>query len=274
MSTTGIPIVPTGGPPSPRLDKYQLLKEEHHRIREELIQARATIENYDRELIRRNKELRQASQYIDHLQQENQRSKDLNNGLQNELNNVGQQLEEAKALCEVRGKELHGAQNFLTKADTLSISEVGEKLTALNEEIFQAAATFGETIIHKRRELSQIDLDAAAGVSQKMIGEKMTNILITQSLKPEPEVNSLLVQVVFQIVLVKFCVSKIQSWYPGDSSIGGFLSAIYSEIHSAGEHRIDLKTTKFCLTYKIISRGTSGFGSMACSYSCPYQTQH
>ena len=231
MSTTPIP----GAPPSPRLDKYQLLKEEHNRVRDELTQARATIETYDRELIRRNKELRQASQYIEHLQQENQRSRDSNNSLQNELNNVRQQLGDSKALSEARGKELVGSQVFLTKADTLSISEVGEKVTALNEEIFQAAATLGEALVHKRRELSQTEFDAAFAVSQEMIGEKMTNILIAQSQKQEPEVNPLLVQVVLQIVMVNFCVSKIQSWYPGDFSIGEFLSAIYSDIHSTGK---------------------------------------
>ena len=125
---------------------------------------------------------------------------------------------------------------------------MGEKVTALNEEIFQAAATLGETLVHKRRELSQTDLDAATAVSQEMVGKKMTNTLITQSQKLEPKVNPLLVQVVLQIFMVKFCVSKIQSWYPSDSAIGGFLSAIYSEIRSTGKHRIDSKTM-FYLKY-------------------------
>jgi hypothetical protein len=119
---------------------------------------------------------------------------------------------------------------------------VGEKVTPLNEEIFQAAATLGEALtIHKRHGLSQKELDAAAVVSKEMVGEKVTNILIAQAQKPETEVNPLLVQVVLQIFMVKFCVSKIQSWYPGDSYIGEFLSAIYSEIHSTGKHRIDSK---------------------------------
>ena len=148
-----------------------------------------------------------------------------------ELINVHQQLEDAKSLSEVRGKKLFGAQ-----VDTLSISKVGAKVTALNKDIFQAAATLGETLVYKRRELSQTDLDAASVVSHGIVGEKMTSILINQSQKSEREVNPLLVQVVLQIVLVNFCVSKIQSWYPGDSSIGGFLSAIYSEIHSTGKY--------------------------------------
>ena len=115
---------------------------------------------------------------------------------------------------------------------TLLISEVGQKVTALNEEVFQAAATLGEALIHKRHEISQTELDAAAAVSREMVGEKMTNILITQSQKPEPEVNPLLVQVVLQMFTAKFCFSYIRSWYPGDLAIGEVLSAIYREIRS------------------------------------------
>ena len=219
----------------PPKDKYQLLKEEYSRtqdeLRDELRQARATIDNYDRELRRRNGELR-------HLQHESQQSKDSINGLQNELIDVHQQLEDAKNLSEVRGKELIGAQVFLSKADTLSISEAGEKVTALNEEISQTAAILGKALIRKHREVFQTELAAATAESQEMVGEELTDILITQSRQSEPEVNPLLVQVVLQIFMVKFCVSKIQSWYPADSAFGGFLSAIYSEIRSSGKkHR-------------------------------------
>ena len=125
---------------------------------------------------------------------------------------------------------------------------MSEKVTALNEEIFQAAATLGEALIRKRCELSKTELDAAAAVSQEMVGEKMTDILITQSQKPEPEVNPLLVQVVLQIFMVNFCFSNIRYWYTGDSAIGEFLSAIYSGIYSTGKHCIDSKIN-CCLTY-------------------------
>ena len=121
-----------------------------------------------------------------------------------------------------------------------------ERVAALNEEIFQAAATLREALTYKRRALSLADLDAAAAVSHEMVGEKMTNILITQTQKPEPEVNPILVKVVLQIFFVKFCVSKIRSWYPGNAAVGEFLSAIYSQIRSTGKRRIDLKS-QFCL---------------------------
>ena len=205
--------------------------------RDELKQTRAVLEKYDRELKRKNGELRQVSQIIDNLQQENKRSKDTISSLQNELINVHQQLEDAKNLSEVHETELVDSSSpaILTKADTLSISEVGEKVTALNEEIFQAAATLGEALVRKHPEVSQTDLDAAAVVSQEMIGEKMTKLLIAQSQKQEPEFNPLLVQVVLQIFLVRFCVSKIQSWYSGDPAVGEILSAIYSQIRSTGK---------------------------------------
>ena len=225
--------IPTVAPP-PK-DKYQQLKEEYFRIRDENKQYRAAVDNYDRELRRRTGELNKANHYVQHLQHEIQRARDTIGGFQNELNNVHQQLEDAKALSEVRGKELVGAQVFLTKADTLSISEVGEKVTALNEELFQAAATLGEALIHKRYEVSQKEFEAAAALAQEMVGEKMTNILIAQAQKRESEVIPLLVEVVLQIFLVKFCVSKIQTWYPGDAAIGEFLSTIYYEIRSTGK---------------------------------------
>ena len=66
--------------PLPPKDKYQqlyqLLKEEHHQVLDELRQARATIENHDLELRRRTKELDQANRYIGYLQKVSQRSKD------------------------------------------------------------------------------------------------------------------------------------------------------------------------------------------------------
>ena len=225
--------VPTGAPPPPK-DRYQLLEEEYHRTRDELRQAR---DIHDYELRRRDGELQQANQVIGHLQHETQRFKDSISGLQNELYNIHQQLEDAKNLSEVRRKELFGAQVFLTKADTLSISEVGEKVATLNEGIFQAAATLGDILIHKRHdEVTQAYMDAATAESQEMVGEKLTNILITQSQKPEPEVNPLLVQVVLQIFMVQFCVSKIQSWYLDNSAIERFLGAIYSDIRSTRKH--------------------------------------
>ncbi|KAF8805137.1 hypothetical protein BYT27DRAFT_7192783 [Phlegmacium glaucopus] len=71
-----------------------------------------------------------------------------------------------------------------------------------------------------------------------MVLSTISNILITQGQKPEPEVNPLLVQVVLQVFMVKFCASKIQSWYPSDAVIEGFLNAIYSGIRLSEEQAV------------------------------------
>ena len=228
------------GDPSPPKDKCQLLKEESRQLRSELKQVQIDRDNYASKLQKSQGELRNANNHINQLLRDKQRSNDQINGLQIELNNIHQQLEDAKTLSEGRGKKLVGA-HFLTKADTLSISEVGEKVTALNEEIFQAAATLGETLIHKRHEFeSQEDFNAARGESQNIIGPKITNVLISQSQIQESEINPLLAQVVFQIFMVKFCVSKIRSWYASDPTLAKSLSAIYSDIQvrSTGKHLI------------------------------------
>jgi hypothetical protein len=104
----------------PTKEKYQQLKEDFYRLRDDYRQSRTTIDNYDRELRRRGGELQKASQFISHLEHVSQQSKDTINGLQNELTNVYQQLKDARTLSEVRGKKLFGAQ-----VDILSISEVG-----------------------------------------------------------------------------------------------------------------------------------------------------
>jgi chromosome segregation ATPase len=239
QSTPQVPV-----PPSPK-NIYQQLKEEYYRIRDDYSQSRTTIDNYDRQLKRRNAEIHKGNYFINQLQHESQRSKDIINSLQNELTNVHEQLVDARTLCEARGMKLIGLEVFSTKADTLSILEVGDRVNSLNDEIFQAAATLGDALVHKRHELSQNEWGAAVVASLEVVGEKMTRILIAQAEKPEREVNPLLVQVVLQIFMVEFCFSKVQSWYPGGSAIDQFLSAIYSKIRSTGNYRIDSKTRFF-----------------------------
>ena len=79
--------------------------------------------------------------------------------------------------------------------------------------------------------------------------------------KRAPEVNPLLVQVVLQIFMVKFCLSKIRSWYPSDSTIEEFLDVIYSEIRATGKSSdLDVSLSSFPDVYL---RGPSRFRPMA-----------
>jgi hypothetical protein len=57
---------------------------------------------------------------------------------------------------------------------------MGDRVKALNEENFQAAATLGEALIHKHHDISQKDWEAAVAVIKEMLVEKMTMLSLTR----------------------------------------------------------------------------------------------
>ena len=156
--------------------------------------------------------------------------------LTHELEAVKVQLADAKTLSEVRGKELKGAQVFLTKADTLSTTDVVQKVNALNEEIFQAAALLGEMLRNtERTDRTQEQVTVAFEKARWMLGEQMASILAAESVNPRTDLNPLLVQVVLQIAITSWCKFVVSSWKPSDGTVADFLAAIYSEIRQVGE---------------------------------------
>jgi hypothetical protein len=121
---------------------------------------------------------------------------------------------------------------FLTKADALSTTDVVDKVDALNEEIFQAAALFGEMLQPGR---TQENVTEAFENAKWMLGEQMASILAAESVNLPTEVNPLLFQVVLQIAITTWCRFLISSWKPGDTTVEDVLAAIYSEIRQFGE---------------------------------------
>jgi hypothetical protein len=153
---------------------------------------------------------------------ENRRNKDTIRGLEREL-------QEYK-----NSSYVHGAQVFLTKVD-LSISEVKDKVNALNDKNFQASASLGDSLVHFKYELAKEDKDTALAEACRTVSEPLARALVKETQKPEPTVNPLLVQVVLQMYLVHFCTSKIDSWLPGTQETSDFLTSIYSKIRRTGE---------------------------------------
>ena len=156
---------------------------------------------------------------------ENRRNKDTIRGLEREL-------QEYK-----NPSYVHGAQAFLTKVD-LSISEVKDKVNALNDKNFQASASLGDSLVHFKYELAKEDMDTALAEVCRTVSEPLARALVKETQKPEPTVNPLLVQVVLQMYLVHFCTSKIDSWLPGTQETSDFLTSIYSKIRRTGEYII------------------------------------
>jgi hypothetical protein len=169
------------------------------------------------------------------LDSENRRNKDTIRSLQHELTNTVRELQEYKNLSDIRGKELIGAQVFLTKADLLSISDVKDKVNALNDENFQASASLGDSLVHLKYEVAKEEQEAAFAEVCRTVSEPLARALVKETQKPEPEVNPLLVQVVLEMYLVHFCSSKIESWFPGTRETSDFLTTVYSEIRRTGE---------------------------------------
>ncbi|KAF6743402.1 hypothetical protein DFP72DRAFT_933537 [Ephemerocybe angulata] len=137
-----------------------------------------------------------------------------------ELGAVKQQLSDAVNLSEVRGKELKGAQVFLTKADTLSVTDVVQKVNALNEEIFQMAAFLGEVLIYEvleegvdRHSVRQQAVTSGYSQAERLLGEKLANVLAQESIKePKEPSNPLLVQIVMQIAFTQWCARLGSRW--------------------------------------------------------------
>ena len=135
----------------------------------------------------------------------------------------------------IRGRAVIEAQVFSTKSDLLSISDVKEKVNALNDENFPASAFLGGSLVHFKYGLAKEDKDTALAEACRTVSEPLARVLVKETQTLEPKVNPLLVQVVLEMYLVYFCTSKIDSWFPGTPETSDFLTAIYSEIQRTGE---------------------------------------
>ena len=81
------------------------------------------------------------------LERKYRRQRDTIRSLQHELTNMGRELQEYKYLSNIRGGELNGARFYLTQVDRLSISDVKDKVNALDGEIPQASVSLGGALI-------------------------------------------------------------------------------------------------------------------------------
>ena len=223
------------------------------RTKEELHRTRAKFQQLEYEFRRARSDNANLSRTCFELDSENRRNKDTIRSLQHELTNMGRELQEYKNLSDIRGKELLGAQVFLTKADHLSISDVKDKVNALNDENFQASASLGDSLVHLKYELTKEDWEAAYAEVCRTVSEPLARALTKETQKPEPEVNPLLVQVILEMYLVHFCSSMIESWFPGNRETSDFLTTMYSEIRRTGESII----VRYRLPLISFFRGTS-----------------
>ncbi|KAJ2935093.1 hypothetical protein H1R20_g2037, partial [Candolleomyces eurysporus] len=140
--------------------------------------------------------------------------------VRNELIAVKQQLGDAINLSEARGDELKATQAVLTKTDTLSVTDVAQKVNALNDEILQMAAFLGKMLVYEvlepdadRQEIRQEAIKSTYQCAMDILGETLANALAMQSVsEPKEESNPLLVQIVMQIAVTNWCASYASRW--------------------------------------------------------------
>ena len=224
--------------PNPVTKEAQLSKDLHiakKQIRFLEGEARRAQENWQRvsyENHRVSVECRTQARNVNTLSHENQRLKETIEGMQLELRAVTKKYEDAKLLSDTRGKELHGAQTFLTKADSLSVSDLIQKVNALNEEIFQAAASLGDFITRTRWDISVAELQTRQKCSSDVIGTPLVQILITEAQKQDEPVNPLLVQITLQVLLASVCATMIRAWSHTDGP-DAYLKMLYDQIRTS-----------------------------------------
>ncbi len=224
--------------PYPMTREAQLSKDLHAAKKQirfwegETARAQEHCQRLTYELHRVSGESRAQARNVNTLGHENQRLKEMIEGLQLELRAVTKKYDDAKLLSDTRGKELHGAQMFLTKADSLSVSELIQKVNALNEEIFQAAASLGDFIIRYRWDIPDADLQVRQKGSSDVLGTPLIQILTTEAQKQDEPANPLLVQITLQVLLTSFCASMIRTWSHDDST-DSYLQKLYDQIRAS-----------------------------------------
>jgi len=207
----------------------------HDGMKEELSRTRANVKHLEDECERAKAEAHYWIRTCVELDHENKRQKDTIQNFQQELSNMGLELQEYKTLSDNRGKELISHRVFMTKADFLSVLDLKDMANTLNDEIFQASASLGHSLIHHKHGLTPEEMEAAYAGVCRTASEPLARILVRETKKPEPEfINPLLVEVVLEMILVHFCSAKIESWFPGAKETSDFLTAIYSEIRRTG----------------------------------------
>jgi hypothetical protein len=175
---------------------------------------------------------------FDHLRRENSKllhyfeeSRQANKSLLLKHNDLTVELENTTNLSNARAKELASAQVFLSKADNISAAEVRDLVDALNEEIFQTAASLGDSIVRRKYNLSDEDQRSSRKQLHPIIGKGLLRILSAQG----RNVNPLLVQVVAQVLLVDRCTCEIDDWDPNRPDLSSSLKELYRGMRGVGE---------------------------------------
>jgi len=228
---------PRGSGPRPLEVRGPRDPREHRTITQlqnELEDARATTLYYERTFSKVERKAAKWKELAETYYAQTRGLWDANQSQEAELNIIRSQLQDAQSLASIRGKELVGSQVFLTKADSLSVSDIVQKVDQLNDEIYQASAFLGESIAFGRTEMEEKKRDEFFEVAMDVLGLPLVKVLSELSSHAKPTIHQLVVQIAWQVLLCKYCLKVATSWYPNDGNAANFLSDLYSKIRDNG----------------------------------------
>ena len=215
------------GPGNATSSKDNALKEEIAQLEAELVARDEEYKELNSKYIRLKKKLSLSKRDNRRLEADLQ-------SMQHQLQRSEEALQDSKTLAETRGRELVGAQVFLTKADSVSVSEIIDKVEVINQEIFQIAASLGEFLNFRTYNFKdEAEFNHSIKLASRIFGEEFVRILVKMAHASDPEVNPLFVQATISILLVKFTVHYLLAWR-FDDNISTFLELTYTRIRCTG----------------------------------------
>ncbi|KAF5321821.1 hypothetical protein D9619_002185 [Psilocybe cf. subviscida] len=194
-----------------------------------------TIVKMEETLLQQQQDMRRVMHHRDQLghrlQHADREVANLNEKLRyltNELHNVHKELVDAKALSDTRGKELIGAQTFLTKADTISVSEIVGLARTVNNEILQMAASLCDEFSPEVYMDTEEDAQHHRAHLENAIGPELTKLMV--DIPDKSTVNPLVAQIILQALLCSHLGKGIDKWHDGKGSTERTIVDLYDNI--------------------------------------------
>lgn len=147
----------------------------------------------------------------------------------------------AKALLEVRGRELHAAEVFLAKHDACTDREIAEQMDGLNYDVIQIAMTIVDNVVgeFEQREgevpgTTGLDEDGVARAIEDIrstFGPTATSALQLANHKEDP----ILLEVFLQACLCRFAANAMARWHFGGDPTSYSLGNVFRFLQHNGK---------------------------------------
>ncbi|PCH36685.1 hypothetical protein WOLCODRAFT_20687 [Wolfiporia cocos MD-104 SS10] len=133
--------------------------------------------------------------------------------------------QDTATLLETRTSELHAAQAYLNKADSLSEADLLRMVSELNSNVYQLTAQMADynLDLNRTQPLEQKWVNEMKTKVEKYIGPRLLQLVVVRMHSAEP----ICVQVALQSAIIRFATSVIVSWTFHHNAANNILKRIY-----------------------------------------------